>query len=71
METHNNKRKLNIMKISTFSKKEYKKRIQLKNDHFITSIHSLHVPTISIIQRDSDVIKKRNPSEQINEEHFT
>ena len=66
METHNNKRKLNIMKISTFSKKEYKKRIQLKNDHFITSIHSLHVPTISIIQRDSDVTKTQRFEQIIN-----
>ena len=66
METYNNKRKLNIMKISTFSKKEYKKRIQLKNDHFITSIHSLHVPTISIIQRDSDVTKTQRFEQIIN-----
>ena len=63
MQTYHNKRNLNIIKNINI----IKKLVSLKNNvtkigpfFNVTSIQNSHVSTISIIQRNSDVIKKRN-----------
>ena len=63
MQTYHNKRNLNIIKNINI----IKKLVSLKNNltkigpfYNITSMQDSHVSTISIIQRNSDVIKKRN-----------
>ena len=65
MQTYHNKRDLNIIKNINI----IKKLVSLKNNltkirpfYNITSMQDSHVSTISIIQRNSDVIKKRNHS---------
>ena len=63
MQTYHNKRNLNIIKSINI----IKNLVSLKNNvtnkiwpfYNVTSIHNSHVSTISIIQRNSDVIKKR------------
>ena len=63
METYYNKRNVNIIKNINI----IKELVNLKNNvikmwpfYNVTSLRNSHVSTISIIQRNSDVIKKRN-----------
>ena len=63
MQTYHNKRNLNIIKNTNI----IKRLVSLKNNitkispfYNIISIRNSHVSTISIIQRNSKVIKKRN-----------
>ena len=63
MQTYHNKRDLNIIKNINI----IKNLVSLKNNvtetlpfYNVNSIRNSHVSTISIIQRNSDVIKKRN-----------
>ena len=64
MQTYPNKHNLNIIKKYQHYQKvgELKKIMKLTYKPFcnVTSIRKSHVSTISIIQHNSDVIKKRN-----------
>ena len=62
METYYNKSNHNILKNTNIQKvSELKNNVTKKLPFYnVTSIHNSNVPTISIIQRNSDVFKKRN-----------